>query len=120
MSQLDEDVRAARILGYPSYGKYIAAKYEGTAPMAIPPSDPPPQRKKRPRKFSDAEAFRLWQEGMKDAEIAKTLGVSREAIVQWRDQLELPSTWKNPIDTKKYRLAALQDGTPIVVHNDDF
>lgn len=117
MSQLDEDVRAARILGFPSYGKYIAAKYEGRVPMSIPPSDPP-QRKKRPQKFSDAEAFRLWQDRMTDAQIANMLGVSRVRIVQWRDQLELPSTRKTPVDTQKYRLAQLQDGTAIILNSD--
>lgn len=115
MSQLDEDVRAARILGYPSYGKYIAAKYEGRVPMAIPPQK---HRKKRPQKFSDAEAFRLWQDRMPDAQIANILGVSRVRIVQWRDQLELPSTRKSPIDTQKYRLAYMQDGSAIILNSD--
>lgn len=113
MSKLDDDIRAADEMGL-SYGYYIALTYPPNAP-----SQPPPQRKKRPRKYTDAEAFRLWQEGMTDAKIANALGVSRISIVLWREQLELPSTWKNPIDTKKYRLAALPDGTAIVVHSDE-
>ena len=114
MSQLDEDIRATADLGFPSYGKYIAWKYENGCAMAAPP-----QKKKhnnhRPRKFTDQEAFTLWQSYMTDAEIGKTLGVSRAYIQRWRDQLELPSTSKDRIDTKKYRLAQLQDGTYVAV-----
>lgn len=114
---LDQDIRAYIELGFPSYGKYIASKYDPTAPMA-----PPKKKKKsyqRPRKFTDQEAFTLWQSLMTDAEIGKALGVSRAYIQRWRDQLELPSTAKKSVDTKKYRLAALQDGTTIVVQEDD-
>ena len=118
MSQLDEDIRAAAELGFPSYGKYIAWKYENSVPMAAPP-----QKKKRhpqrPRKFTDHQAFTLWQTYMTDAEIGSTLGVSRAYIQRWRDQLELPSTSHTRIDTKKYRLAALQDGTTIAIKEDD-
>lgn len=113
MSKLDDDIRAADEMGL-SYGYYIALTYPPGAPSA-----PRPQKKKRPRKYTDAEAFRLWQEGMTDGKIANALGVSRISIVQWREQLELPSTWKNPIDTNKYRLAELQDGTAIIVHSDE-
>ena len=117
MSQLDEDIRATAALGFKSYGKYIAWKYENSTPMA------PPTKKKRthhrPRKFTDLEAFTLWQSYMTDAEIGSALGVSRAYIQRWRDHLELPSTSKDYIDTKKYRLAALQDGTTIVIRNDD-
>lgn len=113
MSKLDEDIRAADAMGL-SYGYYIALTYPPGAPQTEPS-----QRRKRPRKFTDRQAFRLWQAGETDAKIASALGVSRIRIVQWRVQLELPSTWKNPIDTKKYRLALLQDGTAIVIHTDD-
>ena len=118
MSQLDEDIRAAADLGFQSYGKYIAWKYENSCAMV-----PPPRKKKhnnlRPRKFTDQEAFTLWQSLMTDAEIGKTLGVSRAYIQRWRDQLEIPSTSKNRIDTKKYRLAHLQDGTTVILNDDD-
>ena len=115
MSQLDLDIRAADALGI-SYGKYKAMTYDPDATMA------PPEKKKRnrpPRKFTDAQAFSLWQARMTDAEIGSVLGVSRAYIQRWRDQLELPSTSKNRIDTKKYRLAALRDGTTIVLQKDD-
>ena len=121
MSQLDEDIRATAELGFPSYGKYIAWKYENSCAMVAPP-----QKKKkkqhnnlRPRKFTDQEAFILWQSRMTDAEIGRTLGVSRAYIQRWRDQLELPSTSKDRINTKKYRLAHLQDGTTVILNDDD-
>ena len=116
MSQLDEDIRAADELGFPSYGKYIAWKESNRKPMA------PPKKKttnRRPRRFTDQDAFILWQSYMSDAQIGKTLGVSRAYIQRWRDQLELPSTSKTRIDTKKYRLAKLQDGTTIVLIDND-
>lgn len=112
---IDEKVRAAKALGI-SYGQYVAMLYETRGPVA-----PPPKKKtnRRPRSFTDAEAFALWQSLMTDAEIGHALGVSRAYIQRWRDQLELPSTSKIRTDTKKYRLAALQDGTTIVVREDD-
>ena len=113
MSQLDEDIRKTDELGFPSYGKYIAWKYENSTPVAPPPKKK--RRTNRPRKFTDPEAFTLWQNYMTDAEIGSTLGVSRAYIQRWRDQLELPSISKTRIDTKKYRLTTLRDGTYIVV-----
>lgn len=111
MSQLDLDIKAADEIGI-SYGYYIASKYDPTAPMAAPQKK---KSKRRPRKFTDAQAFHLWQQRLTDSEIADAVGVSRAYIQRWRDQLELPSTSKNRIDTKKYRLAAMQDGTTIVL-----
>lgn len=110
MSQLDLDIRAADEMGI-SYGYYIASKYDPSAPMAAPQKS----SRRKPRKFTDMQAFHLWQQGLTDSEIGAAVGVSRAYIQRWRDQLELPSTSKNRIDTKKYRLAALQDGTPIVL-----
>ena len=110
MDQIEKDVIAAKELGL-SYGYYKAMTYN-------PHREPPTIKKKRslrPRKFTDQQAFTLWQSRMTDAEIGSTLGVSRAYIQRWRDQLELPSTSKTCIDTKKYRLAALQDGTSIVL-----
>lgn len=115
MNQLDMDARKAKEMGM-TYGQYKAMTYDPTAPMAPPQI---PKRRKRDRKFTDAQAFALWQATMTDAEIGKALGVSRAYIQRWRDQLELPSTSKNNINTKKYRLAALQDGTSIVIHEND-
>jgi hypothetical protein len=115
MSKLDMDIRAADELGI-SYGKYIAMTYRPGQTMATP------QKKKRnrpPRRFTDAQAFALWQDGMTDAEIGKIVNVSRAFIQRWRDQLELPSTARKQIDTKKYRLAKLQDGTAVVLYGDD-
>ena len=111
MSQLDLDIRAANALGI-SYGKYKAMTYDPAAPMAAP------QKKRanhKPRKFTDSQAFTLWQSYLTDAEIGSTLGVSRAYIQRWRDHLELPSTSKICIDTKKYRLATMRDGTSIVI-----
>lgn len=112
---LDQDIKTARELGFESYGKYMASKYDPTAPMAAPKKK---KQNRRPRKFTDQEAFALWQSHMTDAEIAGTLGVSRAYIQRWRDQLELPSTAKTQIDTKKFRLAQLQDGTAVVLSDD--
>ena len=47
MSQLDEDVRAAAELGFASYGKYIAWKYENSFAMAAPP-----KKKKHNNKYN--------------------------------------------------------------------
>ena len=109
---LDQDIRAAKELGFDSYGKYIASKYDPTAPMAAPPKK---KSHRKPRKFTDQQAFSLWQSYMTDAEIGSTLGVSRAYIQRWRDQLELPSISKHRINTKKYRLTTLRDGTYVVV-----
>lgn len=110
MSKLDEDIRAADALGI-SYGNYIAMHYD---PYATEATATPTVRKRRRRTYSDEELFRLWQDGYTDEQIAQTVGVSRQLIQRWRDQLELPSTSKFRIDTKKYRLTTLRDGTYIV------
>lgn len=114
MSRLDDNIRAAKQMGL-SYGYYKALTYDPSAPTGSPTI-----RKKRPRerRYTDAQLFQLWQEGKTDEEIGKAVGVSRQLIQRWRDQLELPSTAKNHIDTKKYRLASLRDGTPIVLRDD--
>ena len=116
MNQLDIDARAANEMGI-SYGKYRALIQESPATMAAFPKKK--RQNRRPRKFTDEQAFSLWQDHKTDAEIGSTLGVSRAYIQRWRDQLELPSTSKNDIDTKKYRLAELQDGTAVVIHEGD-
>lgn len=116
MSHLDDEVRRARELGFPSYGKYKAAFYNPTAPAQSPAH--PRKKAKRQRKYTDAEAFQLWQQGMTDTQIGQHLGVSRAYIQRWRDQLELPSTARFPVDTKKYRLTQMEDGTAIVINDE--
>ena len=113
MSQLDLDIRAADAMGI-SYGKYKALTYTGQI-MTEPAKRP---NKRRQRKFTDAEAFDLWQQGLTDDEIGRILGVSRAYIQRWRDQLDLPSTARFPINTKKYRLSQMEDGTPIVINDE--
>lgn len=114
MSKLDDDIRAADALGI-SYGYYIARTYDPSQPMAIPH----PQKRKYPRRFTDEQAFSLWQAGMNDTAIGKELGVSQQIITRWRNQLELPLLSKNQANTTKYRLAKLPDGTCIAVQTDE-
>lgn len=110
MSHLDEDIRAADALGI-SYGNYIAMHYDPYAAMATADTTTKKQRK---RKYSDEQLFQLWQDGCTDEQIGRTFGVSRQLIQRLRDQLELPSTTKHRIDTQKYHLTTLRDGTYIV------
>ena len=115
MSQLDQDIRAAIALGI-SYGRYKARTYDPSVLMV------PPAKKKRKcpdRRFTDEQAFALWQAGKSDTEIGSIVGVSRQTINKWRDVLELPSTTKKIVNTQKYRLCKLKDGTYIVVHTDE-
>ena len=72
-------------------------------------------KKRRKRRYTDEQLFLLWQEGYTDEQIGHAVGVSRQYIQRWRDQLELPSTSKFCVNTQKYRLTRLQDGTPIVI-----
>lgn len=72
-----------------------------------------PRKVVRNRKFTDYEAFKLWQDGYSDAMIAKAVGVSRQRIQTWRDTLELPATDKDPVDTSdtsKYYMIKLANG----------
>lgn len=113
MDQLDRDARTAKELGFPSYGYYIASKYDPcTAVATIEPAN---HKRRRERRYTDEQLFLLWQEGKTDEQIGQVVGVSRQFIQRWRDQLELPSTSKHRIDTKKYRLTTLRDGTPVVI-----
>ena len=110
MSQLDLDIKAADAIGI-SYGYYIALSYDPDAAMANPCTT----KKRRKRRYTDEQLFLLWQEGYTDEQIGQAVGVSRQFIQRWRDQLELPSTSKFCINTKKYRLTTLRDGTYIVI-----
>ena len=112
MSRLDDNIRAADAMGI-SYGYYIALSYDPYAAMAAPA--PAPKKRRRKRRYTDEQLFRLWQEGYTDEQIGQAVGVSRQFIQRWRDQLELPSTSKFRINTKKYRLTTMRDGTYIVV-----
>ena len=111
MSQLDLDIRAADAMGI-SYGKYIALNYDPDAAVAIPSTT---KKRRRKRRYTDEQLFLLWQEGKTDEQIGQAVGVSRQFIQRWRDQLELPSTSKFCINTQKYRLTTLRDGTYIVI-----
>lgn len=118
MDKLHEANAKARAMGL-SYGQYKALLYQQQRQQPHP--EPPPRKhhKKRPRRFSDVDAFTLWQAGHTDAQIAAKLGVSRAIIQRWRDVLELPSTSKNDkIDTKKYRLEQYPDGTYYALKTD--
>ena len=70
-----------------------------------PPPPPPPPKRVRVKKYDDETAFRLWQQGRIDREIAAVFGVSRTIIQRWRDTLELPSTVTYPwLNTRAWRL----------------
>lgn len=111
MDQLDRDARAAKEVGL-SYGYYIASKYDPYAAAATPE---PIKKRRRKRRYTDEQLFLLWQEGYTDEQIGQAVGVSRQFIQRWRDQLELPSTSKFLVNTKKYRLTTMRDGTYIVL-----
>lgn len=75
----------------------------------------PARKTARKRKFTDAQAFELWQKGYSDDMIAKSVGVSRQRIHAWRDVLELPATDKNNVDTTEYHLIKLKNGQSAVI-----
>ena len=111
MNRLDEDIRAADAMGI-SYGKYIALSYDPDAAMAGTSIF---TKRYGPNRYTEEQIFRLWQERYTDEQIGHAVGVSRQYIQRWRDQLELPSTSKFCVNTQKYRLTTLQDGTYIVI-----
>lgn len=73
------------------------------------------KRRSRNRKFTDWQAFKLWQKGYSDTKIAKAVGVSRQRIQTWRDVLELPSTDQEQVDTSKYYLVKLSNGESAIL-----
>lgn len=113
VSELSNDEAAARAMGL-SYGNYKARMYNCSTIAPKKPGKGPQKAQKRKKKYDDARAFELWQEGKTDAEIASVFGVSRTIIQRWRDVLELPSTSKQKIDTRKYHLETDQDGVFVV------
>lgn len=110
MSTIHDDVKAAKEMGI-SYGKYKALMRERDAqsPPPAPVQEQIPSRKHK-RKFTDEQAFTLWQKGYSDSKIGKALGVSRTIIQRWRDTFELPSNSNPNTDTSQYRLVKTQDG----------
>lgn len=117
MDRIDRYVIAAKELGL-SYGYYVASLYDPS--RATPTYRKGRKYKQRPLKFNEQRAFSLWQQYMTDEQIAEAVGVTRANIQRWRSRLKLPSTFKNDIETKKYRLTNTQDGTSIVfVENDE-
>lgn len=112
MSRLDEDIRAADAIGL-SYGYYIALVDPPTKKAMAPSSVK--HKRYGPYKYTEEQLFRLWQAGCTDEQIGAAVGVSRQYIQRWRDQLELPSTSKFRVNTQKYRLTTMQDGTYIVI-----
>lgn len=111
---IEADDRAARAMGL-SYGKYKALFYDPTKPQQKTSAPQKPNHRPK-RRYTDEEAFALWQEGLSDSEIGERLGVSRTIIQRWRDILELPSTKISKIDTKKYRLSKTNDGIYYIIH----
>ena len=109
---LVEASRRAKAMGT-SYGIWESIehqkKQEHTAPLS-------PRKKKRPskRRYTDEQAFTLWQAGKNDCEIGKVLGVSRQIIQRWRDTMELPSTINGDIDTENYHLVNTPNGVFVV------
>ena len=100
MDQIDKDVIAAEKL-HLSYGYYKALSYNpaGTTPtIHKQKTTKKPTHQPNPRKYTDQEAFALWQAYYSDSEIAKVFGASRASVQRWRTQLELPATAKNKID----------------------
>lgn len=115
MDKISLDAKAAKEKGI-SYGQYKALTYDPYAPVVVPSSS---NEKKTKRRYTDELLFRLWQEGKTDPEIGAVIGVSRQLIQRWRDELELPSTIKKNVDTQKYRLTLLWDGTYVAVNIDE-
>ena len=100
-AELNADVRAAKAMGL-SYGAYKALQYERAKKKTK--RKPRPQLNKQARHRRTEAAFPLWQRGLTDREIGLKLGVSRQIIQRWRDQMELPSVTTSGLDTARYCL----------------
>ena len=117
MDKLSKEAAAARAMGL-SYGQYKAQQYlqeQNKPPKINPPKKP---QKKRQKHYTDPEVFNLWQQGKTDTEIASVFGVSRAIIQRWRDVMELPSTSKKTVETKKYRLVSDERGRFYAIKSD--
>ena len=117
MDQIDRDCIAAKALGL-SYGYYKALSHDSTM-QHTPIACNRRQRRQQPRKFSDTEAFALWQQGRSDGQIAAEVGVTKACIQAWRSRLELPPYTSTGVDRQKYRLDLFPDGTPVVLIQND-
>lgn len=106
MASLADENRIARSMGL-TYGKYKALIYQKEHEV-----EPSPRRhtRKSRRRYTDEQAFALWQSGKNDCEIGRELGVSRQIIQRWRDTMELPSTAKFDIETHRYHLVRTPAG----------
>lgn len=113
---LSEDNAIARSMGL-TYGVYKAKLYAKGISLESPESAKKKEKKSN-RRFTDAEAFSLWQAGKNDCEIGAALGVSRQIIQRWRDTMELPSTAKYDIDTKKYQMIKTPVGMFVICIDD--
>ena len=115
---LDDKIRAANKLGL-SYGYYVALVYEPGQKGVAPPASITKKQRGPKRRFTDEQAFDLWQHGLNDTAIGKELGVTQQSIYHWRSQLGLPLLSKNRINPHKYRLSKLPDGSSIIIEIDE-
>lgn len=116
MGTLADDVIAAEAMGL-SYGYYKALMRDRELKAANPRTEPKKPKPRRKR-YKDEDAFALWQKGLNDAQIGAALGVSRQIIQRWRDNMELPSITKENVETQKYRLVETKDGLFVLHEND--
>lgn len=108
---LDEVNREAKARGL-SYGEYVSLFRRDEIDRPLPPDRKPVRRRKR--RYTDEQAFALWQAGLSDAEIGGALGVSRQIIQRWRDTMELPSTIMHQVELSRYHLIQTTAGAFIV------
>lgn len=47
-------------------------------------------RRRRAGKIDDGQALELWKGGATDADMARSLGVTKHAVVEWRQRFDLP------------------------------
>ena len=114
---LSEDARAATAMGL-TYGKYKALTYK---PTPYTPTEEKrlisPQKKHKPKKYTDEAIFTLWQQGLPDTKIAEKFGVTKQTIQKWRDIMEVPSI-PQP-ERQKYRLVDTEYGLYVLSPDDE-
>ena len=76
---LDEVNREAKARGL-SYGEYVSLFRRNEIDRPLPPDRKPVRRRKR--RYTDEQAFALWQAGLSDAEIGGALELSRYHLIQ--------------------------------------
>lgn len=47
-------------------------------------------RRRRAGKIDDGQALELWKSGATDADMSRSLGVTKHAVVEWRQRFDLP------------------------------